>query len=98
MRTGTDLPCSGFDTHLRTDGRILCPSGAMNIYVKVEENGQGHKWICFVLTTIKKIRCLLGWWLCHIRKEEIPFKVLEMPVSFAKIHHEVSSLNRGCEQ
>lgn len=46
----------------------------------------------------KNIICLLGLWLCHIRKEEIPFKVLEMPVSFAKVLHEVSSLNRGCEQ
>lgn len=60
MRTGTDLPCSSFDTHLRAGGRILCLPGAMNIYVKVEENGQGHKWICFVLTTIKKHYMFVG--------------------------------------
>lgn len=44
----------------------------------------------------KTIICLVGWWLCH-RQQEMPFKVLEMPITSAKVHHEFSCLNRGCE-
>lgn len=39
----------------------------------------------------------MGWWLCH-RKQEITIKVLEMPVTFAKVYNEVSCLKKGCEQ
>lgn len=96
------LRFSGCDTLPRTDGMSLCPSGAMNTYVKglrVEELDRG----IYTLAMYFQLHQTIRWGGDFATgKEKYPFECQKLrqtkwQLHFAKAHHRVHWLKRWTE-